>query len=273
MTFAEKKTRHSTQFFSVLLGIQQAVGGQSVLAVSYVGTQNRHQNYYTEIDLPPQSLLPGFVTSSALAQTYNGSVPYIGYNSVLMAQDEANGDYNAIQISLRGTTLKNALTYQIAYTYSHTNDSFDGITESDGDLYNVSNPYQEWKYDYGSSAFDIRNNFFANFVYQVPLLKNSGNRMMKTILGGWAVSGIVIAISGAPLNIGLNGQNVASIAPNTANRPNVSGRWSILTRSRNGSTPLSFLCQHLGTGVTNPTTVCGAQVVITGTFPCSRTFS
>ena len=43
------------------LGIQQAIGGKSIVAVSYVGTQNRHQNYYAETNLPPASLLPGFV--------------------------------------------------------------------------------------------------------------------------------------------------------------------------------------------------------------------
>ena len=205
------------------LGIQQAIGGKSVLAVSYVGTQNRHQNYYTETNLPPESLLPEFVTDGAAAQTYNASVPYVGYNSVLVAQNEANSDYNSIQVSLRGTTLKNDLTYQVGYTYSHTNDSFDGITESDGDLYDVSNPYAGWRYDYGPSAFDIRNNFFTNFVYRIPLLKDSPHGLLKTTLGGWEISGIVTAISGAPLNIGLSGQNVASIVPNTANRPNVSG--------------------------------------------------
>jgi len=216
----EYSAPRSSQFS---LGIQRAIGGKSVLAVSYVGTQNRHQNYYSETNLPPEGLLPGFVTNGAAAQTYNASVPYVGYSSVLMAQNEANGDYNSIQVSLRGSTLKDDLTYQVGYTYSHTNDSFDGITESDGDLYDVSNPYAGWKYDFGPSAFDIRNNFFTNFVYRIPLLKDSPHRLLKTTLGGWEISGIVTAISGAPLNIGLSGQNIASIVPNTANRPNVSG--------------------------------------------------
>jgi len=78
----EYATPRSSQFS---LGIQRAIG-KTVLSVSYVGTQNRHQNFYTETNLPPQSLLPGFVTDSALAQTYNGHVPYLGYNSVLMAE-------------------------------------------------------------------------------------------------------------------------------------------------------------------------------------------
>ena len=204
------------------LGIQQAIG-KTVLSVAYVGTQNRHQNFYAETNLPPQSLLPGFATNNALAQTYNASVPYVGYNSVLMAQNGANGYYNSIQISLRGTTLKNDLTFQVGYTYSHTNDSFDGITESQGDLYNISDPYQGWKYDFGPSAFDIRSNFFTNFVYRIRLLKDSGNRPLRMTLGGWEISGIVTAISGAPLNIGLAGPNVANIVPNTANRPNING--------------------------------------------------
>jgi hypothetical protein len=209
----------STQFS---LGIQRSIG-KSVLSVAYVGTQNRHQNYYTETNLPPQNLLAGFVTNSALAQTYNGSVPYLGYNSILMAENEANGDYNSMQVSFHGTTLKDDLTFQVAYTYSHTNDPFDGISQSGGDLYNVSNPYAGWKYDYGPSAFDIRSNFFTDFVYRIPLLKNSDRRLLKATLGGWEISGIVIARSGAPLNIGLAGQNVATIVPNTANRPNVNG--------------------------------------------------
>ena len=72
-------------------------------------------------------------------------------------------------------------------------------------------------------AFDRRNIFFANFVYDIPLFNHAQNRLLKTTLGGWEISGIVTAQSVAPLNIGLNGNNVASIVPNTANRPNVNG--------------------------------------------------
>jgi hypothetical protein len=205
------------------LGIQQAIGAKSVLSVAYVGTQNRHQNYVTETNLPAASLLPGFVTSSAAAQTYNSTVPYVGYFSVFIAQNEANSDYNSLQAAFRGTALKNDLTYQIGYTYSHANDSFDGNSASQGDLATVSNPYEGWKYDYGPSGLDIRNIFFTNFVYDIPLLKNSTHRLLKTSFGGWEISGIVTANTGAPLNIGVNGQNVASIVPNTANRPNVNG--------------------------------------------------
>jgi hypothetical protein len=41
------------------VGVQQALGSKSVLAVSYVGSQGRHQNEYREINLPPLSDLAG----------------------------------------------------------------------------------------------------------------------------------------------------------------------------------------------------------------------
>jgi len=211
----------STQFS---LGIQQSIG-RSVLSASYVGTQNRHQNYYSETNLADQSLLAPYVNKVAGIAPYNSILPLLGFKSIKEAQNSANSDYNSLQVSMRGSFLNNDLTYQVGYTYSHANDSWNN-GGSAGDLYNISNPYLGWKYDFGPSGFDRRNVFFTNFVYQIPLLKNSQNRLLKTTLGGWEISGIVTAMSGAPLNIGLNGQNVASIVPNTANRPNVTGSGS-----------------------------------------------
>jgi Carboxypeptidase regulatory-like domain len=208
----------STQFS---LGVQQAIG-TSVLSASYVGSQNRHQNYYSETDLVNQGLLAGFQADNS---GYNAAVPYLGYHSIRMAQNEANGDYNSLQVSMRGTLAKNDLNYSVGYTFAKSNDSFNS-GGSAGDLYNISNPYAGWKYDFGPSNFSHENVFFANFVYQIPLLKNSENKLLKTTLGGWEVAGIIMAESGAPLNIGLNGQNVSSVVPNTQNRPDQTGSGS-----------------------------------------------
>jgi len=218
MNQADYRAPRSTQFS---LGVQHSIG-RSVLSVSYVGSRNRHQNYYTQYDLAPIGSLPDYVNGVKGIAPYNSVVQYQGYHNIQMAQNEANGEYNSLQAAMRGSWLNNDLTYQVGYTYSHTNDAFTtGGTA--GDLTNISNPYLGWKYDYGPSAYDRRNIFFTNFVYQIPLLKNSQNRLLKTTLGGWEIAGIVSAISGAPLGIGLNGQNVSSIVPNTANRPDQSG--------------------------------------------------
>jgi hypothetical protein len=107
----------STQFS---LGIQQALG-KSVLSLAYVGTQNRHQNYYQEVDLAPIGDLPAYVAGTAKTP-YNTVVAYPGYHDIRLARNEANGDYNALQASFRGQFFSNDLTYQFGYTFSHTND-------------------------------------------------------------------------------------------------------------------------------------------------------
>jgi hypothetical protein len=213
-------TPRSSQFS---IGIQHSIG-RSVLSASYVGTQNRHQNYYGETDLGPEGLLPAYVAKTNTVP-YNTILPYLGYHSIKMSVDEANSDYNSLQVSFRGQFAKNSLTYQLGYTYSHTNDSFNS-SGSAGDLYNITDPYAGWKYDYGPSAFDRRSIFFANFVYDIPLFNNAQNHLLKTTLGGWEISGIVTASSGAPINIGLNGNNVSSIVPNSGNRPDQTGNGS-----------------------------------------------
>jgi Carboxypeptidase regulatory-like domain len=210
----------STQFS---LGVQRAIG-KSVFSASYVGSQNRHQNFYQETNLANQSILPSFLCTGCSSATYNAALPYLGYHAVEMSTNEANGDYNSLQLAMRGT-VKSDLTYQLGYTYAHSNDPSTNGTGSGGDLNPVSNPYEGWKYDWGPSAFDRRNVFFANFVYDIPLLRNSENKWLKTFVGGWEVSGVVTAETGAPVNltIGSFAGSPCNVVPNCSERPDISG--------------------------------------------------
>jgi len=212
------------QSYQFSFGVQQALG-KSVLSVSYVGTQNRHQNDYRETNMPAASDIPNLIANGN--SSYNSDVKYLGYRSIKLAADEANGHYNSLQASLRGT-FKNDLTYQVGYTLSKSIDPFTAGSSA-GDLSAVSNPYLGWRYDVGPSAFDRRNVVFANFVYDIPLLRHSGNRMLRTTVGGWQVSGIVSISSGAPIDITLNSNatdalgnktNAANFIQNSTNRPN-----------------------------------------------------
>ena len=51
------------------LGVQQALGARSVLSVSYVGSQDRHQNDYQQINLPAENLLPACYPRTELGLT------------------------------------------------------------------------------------------------------------------------------------------------------------------------------------------------------------
>ncbi len=201
------------------LGFQQSIGEGSVLGISYVGSQSRHQNDYREINLPPIAQLPALLAGSG---SFVQSVPYLGFSDIRLAENEANGSYNSLQVDLRGNAFRD-LQYQFGYTWSK---ALDAATSngSGGDLNNVTNPYVGWRYDLGPSPFDRTHIAFANFVYTIPLFNKSDSRAVRSVLGGWQLSGIVTMQSGAPLAIGLSGSNVASLfnfTTNTGNRPNV----------------------------------------------------
>jgi hypothetical protein len=222
-------------------GVQHALSARSVLSLAYVGNQNRHQNDYRETNLPDPSTFPTLLANNG--STYNTLVPYLGFNSIKNSEDVQNSHYNGLQAELH-TQLRRDLTLQAAYTYSK---AYDPATSSNGvsDLNNISDPYSH-AYDNGPSGLDRTNIAFVNFVYDIPFLKDSSNRLLKSTIGGWQISGIVTLVSGEPLNINEGGitncaqiptpasctgslvgtGNIGSIIPNSNNRPDVSGSVS-----------------------------------------------
>jgi hypothetical protein len=202
-------------------GVQQAIGANAVLNVSYVGSQGRHEDYYQAINLPPLADLPGMVAKGSLN---NADVTYLGFGGVRLAYNEGNARYNSLQTSLTGTVRRD-LHLQVSYTLSKAMDSTTS-NGSGGDLNNATNPYQGWKYDFGPSLFDRRSIFFTNFVYDMPFFRNNPSRLVKGGLGGWQLSAIITEETGAPLNLGVSGTTAASIIGNTSTRPNVNGSIS-----------------------------------------------
>lgn len=220
-------------------GVQQAIGNRAVFSVSYVGNVDRHESYWQELNLPPASLLAceqsqttGDIAANCaggVKPAFNGLVPYQGYNSIKQAFNGANSHYNSLQTELRGKVTRD-LDLQVAYTLAKAVDPSTGQNGGNNgwDLSWTTNPYQSWRYDVGPSPLDRRNVFFVTFVYDIPFLKSSSNRLMKTALGGWEVSGIVTAESGPPENLSLGGNNVDSAFPNNdlSNRPDLVGSLS-----------------------------------------------
>ena len=209
--------------YSYSLGVQRAVTNRTTFTLMYVGSASRHQNNYQEFELAPYGDLPSLIASGS-SSAYNLTVPYGGYHSIRLSQNNANGNYNSLQTSFSGQ-LTNDLQLNTGYTWSKALDSVNGNGgPSGGDLAAVSNPYVGWRYDYGLSEFDRSSIFFANFVYNIPFLQNSSNKALKTLVGGWQISGIVQAVSGAPMNVTTTGGNtVCNVVPNCTNRPDVIG--------------------------------------------------
>jgi hypothetical protein len=214
LAYTDYKNPVSYQFS---FGIQQELWRSSVLSLSYVGNQNRHQSDRRETNLPSPSVLPGLINGTV---SYNTVVPFLGFHSLRLSENAANSNYNSLQVNMHAQ-VKNDLSLQVAYTYSKAMDPVTGNAGS-GDLANVSNPYDR-HYDYGPSGLDRTHIFLVNFIYQLPIFKSTSNRLLKGTLGGWELSGIVTAETGLPLYITLGGSQGSNGLANSTNRPDAIG--------------------------------------------------
>jgi Carboxypeptidase regulatory-like domain len=204
-------------------GIQRSLASRTVLAVMYVGNQSRQQNYYTETNLPNPSNLPGLINGT-IAGGFNAVAPFKGFGSIKMSYDGANAYYNGMQVDLN-SQIKRDLSLRVFYTLSRGYDSSNQTNGGGGggDLVSVSNPYEGWRYDWGPNGYDRLHNLSANFIYDLPFLRTSSNALLKTLVGGWEVSGIVTVESGAPVNITMSGgQGGNGVGGN--NRPDLTGK-------------------------------------------------
>ena len=209
------------------VGVQRALTPKTVLSVSYVGNQGRHQNFYTtNSNLVPESSLPGILTpvieSGAAAPPYQTSgVTFPGFNTINLATNEANTHYNALQADVT-SQLGRDLFLRAMYTLSRAVDPAPSGGGAGSDLQGISNPYGGWAYDNGLSGYNRTHVFLTDFIYDIPLLRHSDNKFVKNVVAGWEVSGIITAESGLPLNITLGGTQGGNFVGGS-NRPDIAG--------------------------------------------------
>ena len=135
-----------------------------------------------------------------LDQYYPGGDPY---GSVDSKSDIGASTYHALGLSLE-RRFTSGLSFQTRYTWSHSiNDGSVGGGESSGPENVNCLPC-----DKGPSVFDVRTNFVANGVYELPFgagkafLNEKG--LMDKFVGGWSLSSIGLWHTGHPLTISMN---------------------------------------------------------------------
>jgi len=209
------------------VGVQHSLSTKTVLSVSYVGNQGRHQNDYRNINLPTDT--PAVLTALANGSNYNiaPGLLYPGFNSIKQAENEANTHYNGLQIDLN-SQLSHDLNLRAFYTLSRAVDPTTG-GNGGGDLGTVSNPYAGWVYDNGPSGYDRTHVAVVDFIYDIPLFRHNDSKLVKSVAGGWQVSGIVTFESGLPINVTLGGGQGGFGNLGASNRPNLTGSVSYLS--------------------------------------------
>jgi Carboxypeptidase regulatory-like domain len=192
-----------------MLSLQRQFGGNTVLSMSYVGTQGHRLLADLEsnpgdpklcLSLASQGCGPfaedgsftlpsGQQIESARTVFQNG----LGSNGLFVTM--ANSGYNALEVSLRHSSNRAAL--EVAYTYSKAMDNASswgpGISDA-GEQINPINP----RLSRSLSAFDLTHNFVVSYSYMLPFDRLfSANKLTR----GWMVTGITRYATGFPVTI------------------------------------------------------------------------
>jgi outer membrane receptor protein involved in Fe transport len=193
------------------LNVQHSLGRETVFQIAYVGSDGLH--------------LPR-------AGEANPFEPVLGHNlnpnfgSTPLIVTDATSQYNSMQASVQ-RRFTAGFSFQGSYTYSHSIDTASGPFPSDWvSEPGVSQNFFNLKADRGSSAFDRRNAFIGNLLYDLPF--GPGQRWGRgergtvgKLVGGWRSGLIAQLLSGVPFTpvLGFNNSLTAGSFP--ADRPDI----------------------------------------------------
>jgi len=184
------------------LNLEREITRGTILSVGYFGARGNHLT--REAEQNP--------FEPALGHRFNPNLP----SPLQAVLTDAQSFYNSLQLSIARQHADN-FSWQVFYTFSHSIDDasntflVEAVNEppTSQDIFNR-------KGSRGRSGFDIRHNFVANFVYQLPFGRGSW-------FGGWQFSGIASVHSNVPFTPMLSFDNADLQSVTISERPNLVG--------------------------------------------------
>ncbi len=235
------------------------LNNQLSLSASYVGESGQHLADYrngNQLTLAQARALTanGGTVTAAITAPFAALVGQSG--GLLLTESAAMSNYNSGEVTQRERG-QHGLTYTTHYTYSkaltnsagnYTPANINGQNAAYQDGYNSAA-------NYGLSGTDVTHNLSAVAVYVVPFGRGQrfgggANRAADLLLGGWSVSGSVIAYSGFPITI--NGPNNTQTNTFGNVRANHYRTLRIHNRSLNdwfGTDPSATACNNGDNGI------------------------
>ena len=185
------------------ISFQREVGFKTLLEVGYVGRTATHMERVRDINQLPLGTL--------LRPELDGVNPnylrqYKGFANIILGENAARSEYNGLQFNLT-RRFSDGLSFGAAYTYSSSWDNADNRRDR---IWNSADDTNFW----GPADYDVRHALVVNWVYEVPLMRNSSNRVAKAVVGGWTVSGVMQYQTGFPRTVGRN-SDYAGIGDNS----------------------------------------------------------
>jgi len=179
-----------------MIGVERQLPWGLAGSVNYVGTRGLKLNLLYQENLPDRE---------------TGVSPYPPFGAFRLYTAGEQSIYHSLQINLQ-KHMMHGLLFNIAYTYA-TNYS---LASANLLLENPPQDNNNVHADWGPTPFAIRNQFSANFVYDLPFLQwaHASSGVAKQTLGGWEISGVLQADDGSPWNITNGKSSYPSDRPN-----------------------------------------------------------
>ena len=184
---------HAPYFMEWSLGIEHQLGNTGSLQAQYVGTRAVNQPYLTQVN-GYQTVCQGCFAPFPYAQPADPR-----FAAVTQFSTGENSHYNGVQLTAM-KRLGHGLQGQANYTFSRCMDSVSNGGFLQFSAGGILSPLPgELARDYGPCDYDIRHNFNAQYVYQLPLKVR--NHSLGYAVNGWQVSGTVFWHSGIPFSV------------------------------------------------------------------------
>jgi len=185
MTAVPDGTLRAPYFMQWSLALERQIGDKIHLRAQYVGTRAVNQPYTTEVN--------GYQTVCAgcFAPFPYGAPIDPRFGAVTQLATGANSHYNGLQTTAE-KRMGHGFQVQAQYTFSRCIDTVSNggfLPFSAGGI--LSPLPGDLERDRGPCDYDVRHNFTANYVYQLP------GRWLR----GWQISGSVLRRSGLPFSV------------------------------------------------------------------------
>ncbi len=163
--------------------------------IAYVGSHSSH--LLESVELSP-AVYSGSLVFPDSRRYFNG------YGSIAQATQDINSNYHSLQATLN-KSFSRGYTVLANYTWSHSIDDLNagqGVTTSGTGTPSPIPWYLPGRhqFDRGASEFDRTHRFVASFIYEAPGFARAPSAL-RYVIGGWRISGIFNAQSGAPLTV------------------------------------------------------------------------
>ncbi len=189
---------HYPTYLEWNLAVQQLVAKNTTLTVNYVGNHGTHE---AVVDPSANSYFvpDAFTTATGFSTTLRGAAPDNSFSEVTEVRNQADSNDNTLAVSLQHNS--KLLSVQANYSWQHSldeisNGGFLPLVELTNTSIIAPIDPTNLRNQYGSSDYDVRNNFTLAYVLNVP--KFYGPRVASE---GWLLSGTVFAHSGSPYSI------------------------------------------------------------------------